>query len=117
MSYADEQLFGLIAYVRHEIDRARNVKDLDDIILLLDLALKQHSTASPIQGLKHIQAEYPLHNIHRGVNVTTRVPKSLVSTFYDLSTKMNQLQYQNPELFANASTTLYWIANNDCLVD
>ena len=109
----EQQLIGMIAYIRDEIHRAQDVSELEDIMVLMDTALRQYCVVSPVQGFKYIRVEYTPQLNRKGVNVATHVPESLVSIFYDLSIKMNQLQAEDPETYVNAVNALNWIARND----
>ena len=108
-----DRLMGMISYIRDEIDRAENMSDVNEILLLLDSLLNQQACISPIQGLQNIRVEYTASSTSKHFNVTTNVPKSLVPTFYALSDRMNQLQIDDPVTFSNAASALFWIAHND----
>lgn len=103
----------MLAYIREEVEQAENIDEVSEILQLLETAVHEKQTASPVQGLKNINVEYVPSNAASQFNVATNVPESLVSTFYDLSDKMNQLQSDDPETFSNASTALHWLANSD----
>ncbi len=66
-----------------------------------------------VYGLPHLRAELRSPSDAQACNVATNVPMSLVSTFYDLSDKMNNLQVEDPETFQNASKALHWLATGD----
>lgn len=110
----DHSLLGLLSYIREEVEQAESVEDVDEVLLLLEAALKERKSVSPVKGLDHINVEYTTPA--QEFNVATNVPESLVSTFYDLSDKMNQLHVEDPETFTNASSALHWLANNDKVV-
>ncbi|MEG3617509.1 hypothetical protein V5T82_03480 [Magnetovibrio sp. PR-2] len=110
----DNNLLGILAYIREEVERAETVGEINESLLLLETAMKESKSVSPIQGLPNINVEYT--STEAQFNVATNVPDCLVSTFYDLSEKMNQLQVDDPETFSNASTALHWLANNDKVI-
>lgn len=117
ITHSTGRLHAMINYLRDEAMRAKTPDDVTDLLKVIQAMLEENATFNTVQGLSHIRAEVMPCGPNGDVNVTTKVPESLVSTFYDLSDKMNQLQDEDPETFANASNALHWLANNDKCVN
>lgn len=114
---SQEALHAMLDYLQRETQQAQTIEELSDVLDLASAIVAEMQTVDAVEGLDHIRVEYtPQDNKGRKVNVSTKVPESLVSTFYDLSDKMNQLHSNDPETFKNASTALHWLANNDKVV-
>ncbi|HEY9080697.1 hypothetical protein [Magnetovibrio sp.] len=111
--YSPENLHHMLDYLHEEIEQAETVEDLSSLLTVVKAMMTQVRPINAVQGLPNIRAEVTPSLISSDCNVATHVPESLVSTFYDLSNKMNQLQAEDPESFANASNALHWLANSD----
>lgn len=111
------KLNAMLDYLHDEATRAETPEDLADLLKVVKAMLSENAPVNAVQGLPNIRAEVMPYQPNGDANVTTKVPESLVTTFYDLSDKMNQLQDEDPETFANAANALHWIANNDKCVN
>jgi len=108
------KLNAMLEYLQDEAERVQTVDDFADLLQVAKAMLTECSPVNAVQGLPNIRAEVmPMGRSGQDVNFATWVPESLVSTFYDLSDRMNQLQVEDPETFDNAANALHWLANND----
>jgi len=107
----------MLDYLHEEIVHAETVEDLTSLLTVIKAMMTEVRPINAVQGLPNIRAEVAPHASSGAWNVATTVPECLVSTFYDLSDKMNQLQCEDPETFHNASNALHWLANNDKCVN
>jgi hypothetical protein len=106
-------LHAMLDYLQEEIQMAETVDDINAIFTMLKSMFTEPATINTVRGLPHIRAEVRNMSSNSPYNVATNVPHSLVSTFYDLSDKMNFLQTRDPEMFNNASKALNWLANGE----
>jgi len=107
----------MLAYLEEEVEQAENAEQIADVLRVIKAMLTDKHPVNAVKGLANIRAEFMMNTPVRGWNVATNVPESLISTFYDLSDKMNKLQDEDPETFHNASNALHWLANNDKCVN
>jgi len=106
----------MLDYIQAEVEQAESPEQIADVLKVIKTMLTETQPISTVMGLPNIRAEVMLNTPDQNCNVATKVPESLITTFYDLSDKMNQLQTEDPETFENASKALSWLANNDkCL--
>jgi len=106
----------MLAYLEEEVEQAESPEQIADVLKVIKTMLTETHPINTVMGLPNIRAEVMLNTPDQNCNVATKVPESLITTFYDLSDKMNQLQMEDPETFENASKALSWLANNDkCL--
>ena len=103
----------MLDYIQAEVEQAESPEEIADVLKVIKTMLTENQTISAVKGLPNIRAEVMLNTPSQNCNVATNVPDSLITTFYDLSDKMNQLQVEDPETFDNASKALNWLANND----
>jgi len=103
----------MLDYIQAEVEQAESPEQIADVLNVIKTMLTEKQPVSAVQGLPNIRAEVMLNTPGQNCNVATNVPDSLITTFYDLSDKMNQLQDEDPETFENASKALSWLANND----
>ncbi|MCW8915829.1 MAG: hypothetical protein OQK24_08240 [Magnetovibrio sp.] len=115
-SAISDSMLGMLSYIKEETQRAETIEEVSDILRLLETAISETPTVNTVHGLDNIRVEFTRPKGGSAPNLATTVPDCLVSTFYDLSDKMNQLQDEDPETFANASNALHWLANNDKVV-
>ncbi len=115
-SAISDSMLGMLSYIQEETQRAETIEEISDILRVLETALSEKPTINTVRGLDNIRVEFSHPEGASAPNLATTVPDCLVSTFYDLSDKMNQLQDEDPETFANASNALHWLANNDKVV-
>ena len=112
-----DALNAMLDYLHRETQQAKSIDELSDVLELASAIVTEIQTVEPVEGLPNVRVAYTPSSAQRDdANVTTNVPESLVSTFYDLSDKMNELQENDPETFKNAANALHWIANNDKIV-
>jgi hypothetical protein len=106
----------MFQYLQEEAEQAETAEDVANLLQLMKAILSETAPVNTVRGLPHIRAEVTSVQGIPDCNVATTVPECLVSTFYDLSDKMNRLQAEDPDTFANASNALHWLANNEkCL--
>lgn len=108
-----ENFHTMLDYLHDEIQQAETAEDISSLLTMVKTMMTETRPINAVQGLPNIRAEVTPHAFIADCNVSTSVPDCLVSTFYDLSDKMNQLQDEDPETFENASKALSWLANND----
>lgn len=111
-------LCAVLDYLQEEAQQAETSEDINAILDVLRAVLTEPQTVNTVYGLPNIRAEIQgmaPSPIASPCNVSTNVPSSLVSTFYDLSCKMNQLHIEDPDTFENASKALHWLANGEVL--
>jgi len=104
----------MLDYIQAEVEQAESPEQIADVLQVIKTMLTEKQPVSAVRGLPNIRAEV---TPQATCNLATNVPDSLISTFYDLSDKMNQLQEEDPETFVNASKALHWLANNDKCVN
>ena len=109
-----ENMHAMLDYLQGEIEQAETAEELSDVLNTIKTMLTETQTIQAVTGLPNIRAEVTPQTTW---NLATNVPESLVSTFYDLSDKMNMLQTEDPEMFDNAAKALHWLANNDKCVN
>lgn len=103
----------MLTYLEEEVEQAESPEQIADVLKVIRAMLADKHPVNAVKGLPYIRAEFMMNAPVRGCNVSTNVPESLISTFYDLSDKMNKLQNEDPETFHNAANALHWLANND----
>lgn len=103
----------MLDYLEEEVEQAESPEQIADVLKVIKTMLTEKQPINAVTGLPNIRAEVMLNTPSTDCNVATNVPDSLITTFYDLSDKMNQLQDEDPETFDNASKALNWLANND----
>jgi len=103
----------MLDYIQEEVEQAESPEQIADVLKVIKTMLTESHPISTVTGLPNIRAEVMLNTPNPHCNVATKVPDCLITTFYDLSDKMNQLQDEDPETFENASKALSWLANND----
>jgi len=107
---SSDNLHIMLDYLRDEIEHAETAEELSDVLTTIKAMLTETQPIQAVTGLPNIRAEVTPQTT---CNLATNVPESLVSTFYDLSDKMNQLQTEDPGTFDNTAKALHWLANND----
>jgi len=110
---SSDNLHIMLDYLRDEIEHAETAEEISDVLTTIKAVLTEAQPIQTVTGLPNIRAEVMLNTPSNDCNVATNVPDSLITTFYDLSDKMNQLQDEDPETFVNTSKALNWLANND----
>jgi|GEM_PF-1556102 len=115
---SSESVHAMLEYLHIEAEQAETVEDLASVLNVIKTLLSEAQPMHAVQGLPNIRAEVmPFGQSRGGYNFASNVPETLISTFYDLSDRMNQLQVEDPETFVNASNALHWLANNDKCVN
>jgi len=110
---SQENFHAMLDYIQGEVEQAETAEQIADVLKVIKAMLTDKHPVNAVKGLPNIRAEYMMNQPVQAWNVSTNVPESLISTFYDLSDKMNKLQNEDPETFHNASNALHWLANND----
>lgn len=111
-SPSSESLCAMLDYLQHEVQMAKTVEDINAILTVLKAMFTEPATVNAVCGLPNIRAEMRSNAPSQDYNVSTNVPISLISTFYELSDKLNHLQVEDPESFGNASRALSWLAGD-----
>lgn len=113
-----ESVHAMLDYLQVEAEQAQTMEELSSVLNVIKTMLTEAQPMHVIQGLPNLRAEVmPFGQTSGRYNFASNVPETLISTFYDLSDRMNQLQHEDPETFANASNALHWLANNDKCVN
>jgi len=110
---SQENFHAMLDYIQCEVEQAESAEQIADVLKIIKAMLTDKHPVNAVKGLPNVRAEYMMNQPVQAWNVSTNVPESLISTFYDLSDKMNKLQNEDPETFHNASNALHWLANND----
>lgn len=118
-------LKGLHAVLEYLSEEARNAETEDDLRAVMGIAQELFLPSriyAPIRGLESIRAEFipPFapesqqdHSASISCLVRLKVPAILAPLFDDLSRRMNRLQHEDPETFANATNALRWLATGN----
>ncbi|HEY9163659.1 MAG TPA: hypothetical protein VIN57_03525 [Magnetovibrio sp.] len=115
-SMTNESLHAMLDYLSDEIEVAESKEDLELVLKMARELFRPSSMQNTVRGLNHILAEVDTDAIARTASkhactVHLEVPHILSSTFQDLSERMNALQNDDPDTFANATSALTWLAN------
>lgn len=115
-------LNAVLEYLSDEVENAETKEDLNAVLEIARNLLTPNGLRNTVQGLAHIRAEVDATAIldktapnaaaqdTYACTLQLEVPQILSNTFQDLSDRMNQLQNEDPETFANATSALSWLA-------
>lgn len=118
-----DNLNAVLEYLSDEVENAETKDDLNAVLAIARDLLTPNGMHNTVQGLEHIRAEVDAMAILEkaapnavaqdtyACTLQLEVPHILSNTFQDLSDRMNQLQNEDPETFANATSALSWLAS------
>lgn len=112
---SNANIHAVLDYLAEEIESAENKDDLLSVLSLTRELFLTSPMQNAVYGLENIRAEVDSKAIARDQSmlqctVQLEVPHILSTTFQDLSKRMRELQSDDPETFANATSALTWLA-------
>lgn len=112
---SNANIHAVLDYLAEEIESAENKDDLLSVLSLTRELFLTPPMQNAVYGLENIRAEVDSKAIARDQSmlqctVQLEVPHILSTTFQDLSKRMRELQSDDPETFANATSALTWLA-------
>ena len=123
-----ESLHAVLDYLHEEVQCAETEEDLRAVMEIARDLFAPSRVQSAVRGLGHIRAEFvrqqnpgqagdeqdtaAAQDVY-ACTVSLEVPTILSTMFHDLSERMNRLQCEDPETFANATSALQWLANGN----
>lgn len=115
---SNANIHAVLDYLAEEIESAENKDDLLSVLSLTRELFLTSPMQNAVYGLENIRAEVDSKAIARDQSmlqctVQLEVPHILSTTFQDLSKRMRELQSDDPETFANATSALTWLARGE----